>query len=135
MTLRNWAIVAAALIALGAFEPFYFKVFTVDRARMGAMLTELPYRKAPGLRTFLAAVRARTQRGDAIAIAAPYPSWKLGYEYVYTRSMYVLAGRRVLLPKDLTQASYVAAYRMNPSIPNFATVWSGPEGSLLRRVR
>ena len=142
--LRRWAIVAAALIAIGGFEPFYFRVFGFNRAKTSAMLTELPYQKTPGLRTFYADVRARTKAGDAIAIASPYTTWDGGYEYVYVRSLYTLAGRRIFNlidphdrahPENLQHAEYIAAYRSEPRIPRFATVWRGPDGTLLRRVR
>ena len=132
------------MIAVGAFEPFYLKVFRVDGERMRAMLVELPYRKTPGLRTFLEGVRARTRPGDSIAIAAPYATWQGGYDYVYARSTYVLSGRRVLplrdpgsrpQPQSLGRAQFVAAYRMNAPLPNFVPVWSGPDGMLLRRVK
>ncbi len=142
--LRWLAIVAAALIAIGGFEPFYFRVFTFDRARTSAMLTELPYQKTPGLRRFYGDVRARTKSGDTIAIAAPFSTWDGGYEYVYARSLYTLAGRRIynlidphdrLHPENLQRAEYIAAYRSEPHVAGFATVWRGPDGTLLRRMR
>lgn len=144
MTLRRWAIVAAALIAIGAFEPFYLKVFTMRRDAMRAMLTELPYSKTPGLRRFLNDVRARTKRGDTIAIAAPFATWDGGYDYVFARSPYTLAGRRVLplideadrpRPENLARADYVAAYRVNATVPSFDVVWRSADGVLLRRRR
>jgi hypothetical protein len=142
--LRRWAIVAAALIAVGGFEPFYFRVLLLDRARTSAMLTELPFRKTPHLRNFYLDVRARTRSGDSIAIASTYTKWDGGYEYVYARSMYMLAGRRIVTlldpqdrphPENLAKVDYVAAYRSDPDIPHFVTVWRGPDGSLLRRER
>ena len=144
MTLRRWALVAAALIAFGAFEPFYFKIFTIRGDAMSAMLTELPYKKNPGLRTFLNDVRTHTHHGDAIAIASPYAQWDGGYDYVYARAMYLLAGRRVLAlldtgnrpqPQNLAQAEYIAAYHVNVRFSQFTIVWSGPDGILLRRAR
>lgn len=144
MSRRAIHAVVAAAIAIGIFQPFYLKVFTVDRARMAAMLLELPYRKTPGLRLFLEGVRAHTRTGDAIAVASPFTTWDNGYEYVYARSTYVLAGRRVLVlrdpadrpqPQNLARADYVAAYRVNVALPGFVEVWRGPDGILLRRAR
>lgn len=142
--LRRLAIIAAALIAIGGFEQFYFRVFFFDRAKTGAMLTELPFRKTPRLRNFYSDVRERTQSGDAIAISSPYTTWDGGYEYVYVRSLYTLAGRHVFTlldprdrphPENLAKVEFVAAYRSEPKIPNFVTVWRGPDGTLLRRQR
>jgi hypothetical protein len=141
--ISRWAAIAAAvLIAAGAFEPHYFTVFATNRAAARAALTELPYRKTPGLRVFLEEVRARTRDGDTIAIAAPFAHWDGGYEYVYARATYALAGRRVLpvidasdRPLDGSRAGYIAAYRIAPQLPQFAVVWRGRDGVLLRRQR
>src|SRR5947208_17127379 len=96
---RALALAAVVAIAAGAFEPFYLRIFTIDRARFATVLTELPYRKLPGVREFLLEVRERTKEGDAIAIAAPLhraPRWEGGYDYLYARALYLLAGRRVV---------------------------------------
>ena len=130
------------LIAAGAFEPFYFKVFALDRGRFGDMLVELPFRKTPGLRRFLNDVRAHTRDGDSIAIAAPYTKWEGGYDYCYSRALYPLAGRRVLPlldpadrfhPETLAAASHIAAYRSEPVFAGFAPVWRSNDGVLLAR--
>jgi hypothetical protein len=140
---RALRIAVAAAIAAAAFQPFYLKIFAVSRAGMSEMLREMPYRKTPGLRLFLEGVRVRTRNGDAIAIAAPFPAWDNGYDYVYVRSTYVLAGRRVLplldaanrpQPQNLAGAQFVAAYGMHAPMPGFTAVWSGPDGTLLRRA-
>src|SRR3954452_12334975 len=131
-----WAIAIA--IAAGAFEPFFLRVFFVDRARFGAMLTGLPYRKLPGSKQFLLEVRARTQDGDAIALAAPLQRarWDGGYDYLYARALNLLAGRHILVlldpanrqvPENLRRATYVAAYRCEPVLPGFVVVWRGPD--------
>lgn len=145
-------------IAAGAFEPFYLRIFTTDRTRFGAMLGALPYRKMPGMKQFLLEVRARTSDGDAVAIAAPFPhtAWsgagdghivtatrEGGYDYIYNRAAYLLAGRRVVplpdpgdqpLPRDLQNVTFIAAYRCDPAVPGFAVVWRGANGELLRRT-
>lgn len=135
------------MIAAGAFEPLYLRIFTLDRARQAAMLTELPYRKLPGLRSFFLDVRAHTQRGDVIAVLAPLTrthDWEGGYDYFYARALYPLAGRRVVplldpdnrfLAQNLAEASYVAAYHSLPRVEGFVEVWRGADGVLLRRVK
>ncbi len=37
--MRVLSLLAAAGIAAGAFEPFYIRIFTLDRSRVAAMLT------------------------------------------------------------------------------------------------
>lgn len=132
------------LITAGAFEPFYFRILTAERARYHDMFVELPYRKAPGLRRFLQDVRARTHDGDSIAIAAPYARWDGGYDYCYARSLYSLAGRRVLPlldpqdrfhPENLARVTHVAAYRSDPRTDGFAAVFRSADGVLLQRQR
>src|SRR5205807_1738938 len=56
-------IAIAVAIAAAAFEPFYLRIFTIDRAAFRARLIELPYSKLPGSRRFLEGVRARTHDG------------------------------------------------------------------------
>lgn len=130
------------LIAAGAFEPFYFKVLVTDREPLRRSLIELPYRRVPGLRTFLADVAARTHNGDTIAIVTPFTRWEGGYDYCYARSLYPLAGRTVIPlldpddrfhPERLSRANYVAAYRQAPTFPGFAMVARMPDGTLLQR--
>ena len=139
---RLFAAIAFVLIAIGAFEPFYFRIFTMDRERFRRVLTELPYKKLPGLRELLLDVRARTRKDDVIAIYGPFPRWDDGYDYLYARSLYILAGRRIVglldsrnrpHPEALNAATYVAAYRAVPAIPHFRVIWRGDDGVLMRR--
>jgi hypothetical protein len=137
----------AIAIAAGAFEPFYLRVFILDRARLHASLTELPYRKLPGMRQFLLEVRARTADGDAIAIAAPFhraASWEGGYDYIYERAHYILAGRLVVpliavgdrpQPENMALAAYVAGYHCEPAVQGFVVIWRSRDGVLLRRSK
>ncbi len=115
------------MIAAGAFEPFYLRIFTIDRAQLRASLIELPYRKLPGLRALLVETRARTRDGDVIAIVAPY-AWDNGYEYVYARSLYTLAGRRVVTQKDVAKADWIAEYGPRPRVVSRAGVSPAVEG-------
>lgn len=89
-------------------------------------------------------MRARTQRGEVVAIAAPFPTWDGGHEYVYSRALYPLAGRRVVplmdeqsrpRPDNLARADAIAAYRTVPQVAGFAEVWRGRDGVLLRRMK
>lgn len=146
-------------IAAGAFEPFYLRIFTTNRAQLGAMLADLPYRKMPGMKPFLLEVRARTADGDAVALAAPFPptarpgggddsvvktTREGAYDYLYNRASYLLAGRRLVplpdpgghpFPRELQNAKFIAAYRCDPAVPGFAVVWRGRDGELLRRLQ
>ena len=143
---RIAALCAVILIAVSSFEPFYLRIFVMNRRQYAAMLTELPYRKLPGLRRFLFDIRDHTNRGDAIALFAPAlhhaAGWAGGYDYLRERAMYPLAGRRVISLVDdndqrrgdrLNDATCIASYRALPTVPGFALVWSGPDGCLLRR--
>ena len=145
---RVAALCAVMLIAASSFQPFYLRIFTIDRARFSANLTELPYRKLPGLREFLFGVRDHTNRGDAVALFAAglhhAPGWSGGYDYLRERAMYPLAGRRVISliddddrfrPERLSDATCIAAYRSAPSAAGFAPAWRGRDGMLLRRAR
>ncbi|MEA2166530.1 MAG: hypothetical protein QOK37_4657 [Thermoanaerobaculia bacterium] len=144
--MRVLSLLAAAGIAAGAFEPFYVRIFNLDRSRVAAMLTELPYKKLPGLRPFLVSVRAQTKDGDVIALAAPLhrAHWQGGYDYLYARALYLLSGRQVLPlldPADrphlenLAKAKYIAGYRCDPQTPGFAVIWRSQDGELLRRIK
>jgi hypothetical protein len=80
-------------------------------------------------------VRARTQRGDVVAIAAAFPESHAAYEYLYSRALYPLAGREVVPASRIAQANVIAAYRAAPNVPGFAEVWRGRDGVVLRRTR
>src|SRR5437763_15872700 len=94
---RNTRLLLAAIaflcIAGGAFQPFYWRMFATNRAAARTPLTELPYRRLPGLRRFMLGVRERTRDGDRIAIVLPARAWEEGYQYGFTRSTYLLNGR------------------------------------------
>jgi len=140
-------VAAAIAIAAAAFQPFYLRIFTMDRARLAASLTELPYHKLPGMRQFMLEVRARTRDGDAVAIASTMrraPLWTGGYDYLFARARYLLAGRLVVplvgadnrpQPGNLAMANYIACYRCESAADGFAVIWRSREGVLLRRVR
>jgi hypothetical protein len=144
---RALGIAVAVAIAAAAFQPFYLRIYTTNRAGLATALTELPYRKLPGMRQFLIDVRARTRDGDTIAIAAPLhraPLWQGGYDYLFQRSRYLLAGRLVVplrgeddrpRPENLTTATHIACFHCTSTAPGFVEIWRGRDGALLRRAR
>ena len=67
-----------------------------------------------------------------IAIYAPF-GWDQGYEYVYARAFYPLAGRRVVAFDQRDGATTIAAFRSAPAIPGFTVIWRSADGTLLRR--
>src|SRR5262245_59328622 len=97
-----------------------------NRAKMHALFTAHPdqqwYPAYPEYPAFLDEVRARTQRGDSIAIIVPTMHWDEGYSYFYYRASYFLSGREVLpviarndrvVTDNLKRAKYVAVWRRN----------------------
>ncbi|MGH9457992.1 MAG: hypothetical protein ACRD2J_10175 [Thermoanaerobaculia bacterium] len=145
---RDWlrpalAAAAFALLFAGTFQPFYVRVFFADRQAAHAWLTELPYRKSPGLRSFLVEARRRTQPGDAIAFLVPYSRWEGGYRYALRGAKYILAGRTVHpvvgprdvdLTENLDRANVIVAWQV-PVPPGWEVTWAGEGGAVARRVR
>jgi hypothetical protein len=137
------AAVAFAAILIGGFETYYLRVFLERPARVRPYLTELPYRKMPGLRELLVGADARTPPGASIAIFVPYSAWEGGYGYAYYRASYLLPGKQVIPllrigedkpdPENLARADYVVCWGGVPPIPGFAKVWQTTSGMLLRR--
>jgi hypothetical protein len=145
---RNMRLVLASLafacIAAGAFQPFYWRVFAMNRAAMRAALVELPYRRLPGFRRFMIGVRDRTKAGERIAIVMPTERWSQGYEYGFQRATYLLSGRTTIpvvddhdrsLRQNARQADAIAAFGVDVVAPHFATVWRSNDGVLVRRTR
>ena len=134
MTQRALRIAVAVAIAAAAFQPFYFRVFTIPGAALHARLADAQYAQLPGSRRFLEGVRERTRDGEVIAVFAPPIRGDRGSEYYfYARSLYPLAGRRVV--RTIDGADCIAAYRSQPRVPGFAVAWASDDGVLLRRVR
>lgn len=138
---RAIAAVAFVLLAAGTFQPFYLRIFFTDRAAMRSVLTELPYRQTPGLRSFLMEARKRTRPDEIIVFLAPYDTWEGGYRYSIRGARYALAGRTVRgvigpdevdLSSNLDRAEAVVAWRV-PVPPGWEVVWSGNDGSVARR--
>jgi hypothetical protein len=137
------AAVAFLCIAGGAFQPFYWRMFAMNRPAMRAELVELPYRQLPGFRRFMTGVRDRTRDGDRVAIIFGTNRWREGYEYGFVRSTYLLYGRTVIpvidpqdhrLPQNVSLADAIAAYGIDVVAPHFKKVWQSEDGVLLRRT-
>jgi hypothetical protein len=122
---RAFAALALLALAAGAFQPFYLTVWRQDWRQLGAYLTELPYRKAPGLRQLCVEADRRTPAGARILFVAPVS----GYEYAFRRAQYLLAGKDVVASGD---AEYIACLPAC-SARGFTTVWRNERGALLRR--
>jgi hypothetical protein len=122
---RVLALLAFLALAAGAFQPFYLKVWRQDWRQLGAYLTELPYRKVPGLRQLCVEADRRTPPGARILFVAPVN----GYEYAFRRAQYLLAGKDVVASGN---AEYIACLPAC-SARGFTTVWRGDRGALLKR--
>lgn len=138
------SVAAWIAIAAGAFQPFYLQIFRLDLSSLRSRWTELPYRKAPGLRPALVEVARRTPEGAGILLWTPSTSWDDGYDYAYRRAQYLLAGRTVIPmfvdphgidARNPAAAQFIACWSQCPSVPpGFALEWSGDSGMLLRRA-
>lgn len=137
------AATGLALVLAGGFQPFYLRIFTADRAAIRSWLTELAFRKTPGLRPFLEEARAHTRPGDVIAFVVPYERWEGGYRYSMRGAQYILAGRTIRplvgpgdadLSENLATANVVVAWNAEVP-PGFRTVWREGGGAVARRVR
>ena len=148
-TVRATAIRLAAgaaflLILIGGFEPFYLRIFGMNRKVMGAAFAEMPFRKVNGLQAFLKGVDARTPAHARIALWLPFRQWEGGYGYAFYRAGYLLPGKQVvpLLAQgedrleltNLAHADYVASLGERISIPGFESVWQDEHGVLLKAV-
>lgn len=122
---RVLALLAFAALAAGAFQPFYLQVLRHDWRQFGAYLTELPYRKVPGLRQLCLEADRRTPLGARILFVAPHN----GYEYAFRRAQYLLAGKEVVASGE---ADYIACLPACTA-RGFTTVWRGEKGALLQR--
>ncbi|HYC59572.1 MAG TPA: hypothetical protein VEK79_08395 [Thermoanaerobaculia bacterium] len=143
------ALVAATLtlawaaIAIGAFEPFYLRIYA-QRTALSKQWLELPYRRIPGLRTVLNEANLRTPPGARVLIALPHRPWQSGYGYGFRRAQYVLQGKvavplldrttDMLDPSSVRRADYIICWRECVTPPGFAVAWRNQDGALLRRA-
>ena len=131
------------VLLVGGFEPFFVRIFFVDRDALGQQLTAGPDLAAPGYADLLDQVRQRTPPGSKIALLFPVRQWSSGYEYAYYRGSWFLAGREVIPlvdPDDsvrlerLRDAEYIASWRVDAAVEEFEPVWRGANGVLLKRA-
>jgi hypothetical protein len=127
---RALAGLALLAIAAGSFQPFYLKVLRQDWRQLGAYLTELPYRKVPGLRQLCVEAERRTPPHARILFVAPVD----GYEYAFRRAQYLLANRE-LMPnagQAAARPDYIAC--LPPcTAAGFTPVWRSEKAALLKR--
>jgi hypothetical protein len=146
MTKLSIAALGAFLaIAIGSFEPFYLRIYTIDSATLRANWTELPYRKVPGLRRVLVEVDRRTPRGARVLLATPHRPGEGGYRYAYARAQFLLAGRELVpllepftenrIPLQLESVDYIACWHDCATPQGFEIIWKNNDGVLLRRAR
>ena len=157
---RTLAVLALAALAAGSFQPFYLRIWRQDLRALNAFLTELPYRKVPGMRALLVEVDRRTPLGARILFVTPHRSWEGGYDYAFRRAQYLLAGRElvpmldegagrraqgagetpppdVLLPPAprALRPDYIVCWSACAMPAEFAVVWRDEHGTLARRIR
>jgi hypothetical protein len=136
---RTLVVLALAAIAAGAFQPFYLTVWKQDWRALGAVMTELPYRKVPGLRRVCLEAARRTPPGSRILLVTSHPSWPAGYDYAFRRAHYLLAGREMipmLGEPAPVRPDYVVCVAATCAVPTgYRRIWSDPSGALLERIR
>jgi hypothetical protein len=121
---RRVAIVLFVALAVLSINFDLFR-FALSAKVMRGVMTVYPDRGWNGYPQFLDSVRARTKRGDSIALVVPNAGWDRGYAYAYYRASYFLAGREVLpvldrndvaQPQNLARARYVATFGSRPTL-------------------
>lgn len=127
---RAFTALALLAIAAGSFQPFYLKTWRQDWRQLGAYLTELPYRKVPGLRQLCVEADRRTPLEARILFVAPVN----GYEYAFRRAQYLLAGRD-LIPMGRAEArpGFVVCLPSCDVPAGFTVAWRSDRGMLLKR--
>jgi hypothetical protein len=121
---RRVAIVLFVALAVLSIDFDLFR-FALNPNVMHRVMSAYPDRGWSGYPQFLESVRARTKRGDSIALVVPNATWERGYSYAYYRATYFLAGREVLpvidthdvpQPENLARARYVATFGRRPTL-------------------
>lgn len=132
------------LLAGGAFEWQFVRIFLLDRSALRAQFLRFPDESYPLFPYYLEQIRQRVPRNSSVALVMPVRKWDDGYAYFFYRASYFLAGRNVIplvSPDDslhlerLNDAEYVAAWNIELDSPQYRRVWTGFEGSLLKRIR
>ena len=122
------------VLAAAAFQPFFWRMFGVDRAPLRAYRIEQPYQQLPGFHRFFLTIRAQTNDGDRVALLVPRPLTP-SYEFIFERAAYLLYGRTVVPMSEATKADVIAAYRLDVAVPHFTKVWKSRDGVFLRRAQ
>jgi hypothetical protein len=131
---RTLAALALVAIAIGSFQPFYVRVWQQEWRALGAYLTELPYRKVPGMRQLLVEVDHRTPPGSRILFATPHRTWEGGYGYAFRRAQYLLAGKDVIpMIGPAREADFLVCWSRCTPPAGFTVIWKSDAGSLARR--
>ena len=121
---RRVAIVLFVALAVLSIDSGLFR-FALRYKVMRRVMRVYPDRGWNGYPQFLESVRARTKRGDTIALVVPNAGWDRGYAYAYYRASYFLAGREMLpvidrdnvpQPQNLARAKYVATFGSRPTL-------------------
>ena len=135
---RGWrpaiAGVVFLVLAAGAFQPFYWRVFGIPRAALRARGIELPYRQLPGFHSFILLVRDQTHDGERVALVVPRPLTE-SYEFIFMRAAYLLYGRTLVPMSEFSKADAIAAYDANISAPHFTKISTTRYGVFLRRTQ
>jgi hypothetical protein len=133
-------LIAAGMMLFGAFEPFFLKIYFHDRAAMGAYFSELPYRRAEGLRELLLEAEARIPTGSTVVFAAPFTEYDGGYRYTFGRANYLLAGRRLIatVPRPAhsqrdIQPEYLVGWRV--AVPSEVTIEYQSRNGFVARIK
>lgn len=130
---RTLGLLAIAALAIGSFQSFYLRVWRQDFGALNAYLTELPYRKVPGMRTLLIEADRRTPLGARILFATPHKTWDDGYTYAFRRAQYLLAGKDVIpMLGPAREADYVVCWRCAPP-RGFRVIFRNENGTLAKR--
>lgn len=121
---RRVAIVLFVALAVLSIDFDLFR-FALHYKAMQGVMSVYPDRGWSSYPQFLESVRARTKRGDSIALVVPNARWDRGYAYAFYRASYYLAGREVLpvldrddvpQPQNLARARYVATFGRRPTL-------------------
>jgi len=136
---RTAVILVLLVIGVGAFQPYYLRVWSQDWRALGAYLTELPYRKVPGLLRVCREADRRIPIGARVLLVTPHRTWPGGYDYSFRRARYLLAGREMipmLGPTPAQPPDFIVCAQM-PCAPraNFRQIWGDASGSILEGVR
>lgn len=139
------AVAAVAALGVGAFQTFYLRIYTMDRAALRASFTDLAARRIPGLRGLLLEVERCTPPGAKILLVLPHRPWQNGYGYGFRRAQYLLGGREVIPlidrdsgevdPGGFARAEYIVCWRGCEVPSPFHVVWRRDDGMLLERTR